>query len=209
MKRLVLGVMFSLPLALLSPMMAFASEANLKIPSLSQGQNHLLLTGIAVCILGMLFGLYQFTKVRKFPAHQSMLDVSDTIYETCKTYLIQQGKLLLVLFAFIAVCIAFYFGFLQQTPVGGVLLILGWTVIGILGSYSVAWYGIRMNTLCQQPDGIFRSREKTPQGLKYRPRCRNQHRSALSLRRADHDADHPAVCSPGTGRSKLHRLCHR
>ena len=95
----------------------------------------------------MLFGLYQFVKVRKFPAHQSMLDVSNTIYETCKTYLIQQGKLLIVLFVFIAVCVAFYFGFLQQTPVGGVLLILSWTVIGILGSYSVAWYGIRMNTL--------------------------------------------------------------
>ena len=91
MKKLVLGVMFSLPLALLSPMMAFASEANLKIPSLSQDQNHLLYYGFAVCILGILFGLYQFIKVRNMPAHQSMLDVSNTIYETCKTYLRQQA----------------------------------------------------------------------------------------------------------------------
>ena len=147
MKKLVLGGLCSLPLVLLSPMMAFASETNLPIPNLSQDQNHLLLFGIVVCILGMLFGLYQFTKVRKIPAHQSMLDVANTIYETCKTYLIQQGKFLLILFVFIAVCMAFYFGFLQRTSVGGVLLILGWTVLGILGSYSVAWYGIRMNTL--------------------------------------------------------------
>jgi K(+)-stimulated pyrophosphate-energized sodium pump len=147
MKKLVLGGLISLPLALLQPVMALASEADLIIPNLSQDQNNLLLIGIAVCILGMLFGLYQFTKVRKFPAHQSMLDVANTIYETCKTYLVQQGKFLLMLFAFIAICIAFYFGFLQKTPVGGVLLILSWTVLGILGSYSVAWYGIRMNTL--------------------------------------------------------------
>jgi K(+)-stimulated pyrophosphate-energized sodium pump len=142
-----LGGLLSLPLALLSPMMASASEANLKIPNLSPSQNDLLLAGIVICILGMLFGLYQFTKVRRLPAHKSMLDVADTIYETCKTYLIQQGKFLLLLFAFIAVCIAFYFGFLQRTAGGGVLLIIGWTVLGILGSYSVAWYGIRMNTL--------------------------------------------------------------
>jgi K(+)-stimulated pyrophosphate-energized sodium pump len=95
----------------------------------------------------MLFGLYQFNKVKKLEAHPAMLDVANTIYETCKTYLIQQGKFLAILFAFIGVCIAFYFGFLQQMPVGGVLFILMWTVIGILGSYSVAWYGIRMNTL--------------------------------------------------------------
>ncbi len=147
MKKLALGALLSLPVALLSPMMAFASEATLKIPNLSQPQNNLLLIGIGVCILGMLFGFYQFVKVRKFPAHRSMLDVSSIIYETCKTYLIQQAKFLLMLFVFIAVCIAFYFGFLQQTAVGGVLLILGWTVLGMAGSTSVAWYGIRMNTL--------------------------------------------------------------
>lgn len=76
-----------------------------------------------------------------------MLDVANTIYETCKTYLIQQGKLLCILFIFIGLSIAFYFGFLQRMPPSGVLLILAWTIIGILGSYSVAWYGIRMNTL--------------------------------------------------------------
>ena len=90
----------------------------------------------------MLFGLYQYKRVEKFQAHKSMLEVAATIYETCKTYLIQQGRLLIILFAFIAICIAFYFGFLQEMPVSSVLLILAWTIIGILGSYSVAWYGI-------------------------------------------------------------------
>jgi K(+)-stimulated pyrophosphate-energized sodium pump len=145
--KALLGSLCSLPVLLLTPAWAVASEANLMIPKLSADQNNLLLIGIVVCILGMLFGLYQFNKVKKLEAHPAMLDVANTIYETCKTYLIQQGKFLAILFAFIGVCIAFYFGFLQQMPVGGVLFILMWTVIGILGSYSVAWYGIRMNTL--------------------------------------------------------------
>jgi len=145
--RSLLGGALSVPFMLAAPALALASEANLVIPELSQGQNSLLLYGIGVCVLGMLFGLYQFMKVKKLEAHQSMLDVAATIYETCKTYLIQQGRLLAILFAFIGFCIAFYYGFLQHTPLSGVLLILGWTVIGILGSYSVAWYGIRMNTL--------------------------------------------------------------
>jgi K(+)-stimulated pyrophosphate-energized sodium pump len=145
--KALLGGLMSLPAVLMTPAAVVASEANLMIPKLSADQNNLLLIGIVVCILGMLFGLYQFNKVKKLEAHPAMLDVANTIYETCKTYLIQQGKFLAILFAFIGVCIAFYFGFLQQMPVGGVLFILMWTVIGILGSYSVAWYGIRMNTL--------------------------------------------------------------
>lgn len=103
--------------------------------------------GIAICILGMLFAFYQFTKVKKLKAHKSMLDVANTIYETCKTYLIQQGKFLFILFVFIGICIAFYFGALEHKGAGGVIVILVWAVIGILGSYGVAWYGIRMNTL--------------------------------------------------------------
>jgi K(+)-stimulated pyrophosphate-energized sodium pump len=143
------------------PSEAMASEANLVIPALNQTQNNLLIIGIIVCVLGMFFGLFQFMKVRRLPAHQSMLDVANTIYETCKTYLIQQGKFLLILFAFIGVCIAFYFGFLERTPISGVLIILGWTVIGILGSYSVAWYGIRMNTLANSRTA-FAGLEKKP-----------------------------------------------
>ncbi|NPV91419.1 MAG: sodium-translocating pyrophosphatase [Firmicutes bacterium] len=145
--RAVLAGLLGLITLLLSPVAALASEANLIIPDLAPDQHNLLLGGIVVCLLGMLFGVYQFAQVKKLPAHKSMLDVANTIYETCKTYLVQQGKFLFILFVFIAICIAFYFGFLQKNSTGGVLLILAWTVIGILGSYSVAWYGIRMNTL--------------------------------------------------------------
>jgi K(+)-stimulated pyrophosphate-energized sodium pump len=161
MVKAALESLFSLAVLLLMPAIAAASEANLKIPNLSQEQNNLLLYGIVVCILGMLFGLYQFLKVKKIRAHQSMLDVAETIYETCKTYLIQQGKLLFILFLFIGICVAFYYGFLMQTPLNGVLLILAWTVMGILGSYSVAWYGIRMNTLANSRSA-FASLEKKP-----------------------------------------------
>ncbi|MDD3880401.1 MAG: sodium-translocating pyrophosphatase, partial [Syntrophomonas sp.] len=155
------AALLSLLMLLLWPAVAFAGEANLVIPKLSPEQNNLLIAGIVVCVLGMLFGLYQFTQVKKLPAHQSMLDVASIIYETCKTYLIQQGKFLILLFAFIGFCIAFYFGFLQKTPLSGVLLILAWTVIGILGSYSVAWYGIRMNTLANSRTA-FAGLEKKP-----------------------------------------------
>jgi K(+)-stimulated pyrophosphate-energized sodium pump len=150
--------------ALLAPMLAMASEADLKIPELNAGQSSLLLWGFAICFLGLVFGLYQFMRVKKLKAHQSMLDVSQIIFETCKTYLLQQGKFLLILFLFIAACIAFYFGFLQHQGVGGVALILSWTVIGILGSYGVAWFGIRMNTLANSRMA-FASLQRNPLNL--------------------------------------------
>src|SRR5262249_56816595 len=106
----------------------------------------LLLIGLIVCVLGMVFGLSMYRQVKGMPAHQSMLDVSNIIWETCKTYVIQQGRLLMVLEAFIAACIVYYFGALQHMGGGTVGLILMWSVIGILGSYAVAWFGIRMNT---------------------------------------------------------------
>jgi len=146
---------------LLSSVTAFASEADLKIPTLSDSQNSMLLFGIIVCALGVLFGIFQFIKVKKLRAHKSMLDVAQIIFETCKTYLYQQGKFLAVLFVFIAVCIAFYFGFLSDAGVGGVALILMWTVIGILGSYGVAFFGIRMNTLANSRMA-FASLERKP-----------------------------------------------
>jgi K(+)-stimulated pyrophosphate-energized sodium pump len=139
----------------------FASEADLKIPNLSLDQNNLLLFGFVICILGLFFGYYQFSSVRKLRAHKSMLDVAHIIFETCKTYLIQQGKFLIILFVFIAACISFYFGYLQEMGFGGVLLILSWTVVGILGSYGVAWFGIRMNTLANSRMA-FASLERKP-----------------------------------------------
>jgi K(+)-stimulated pyrophosphate-energized sodium pump len=138
-----------------------ASEANLVIPELSGDQQSWLLWGFLVCALGLIFGLYQFIRVNRLKAHQSMLDVSKVIFETCKTYLLQQGKFLVVLFLFIGACVAFYYYGLQGETISSVLLILGWTVIGILGSYGVAWFGIRMNTLANSRMA-FASLERKP-----------------------------------------------
>ena len=145
----------------LTPFATFASEADLKIPELSSYQSNLLMWGFVVCLLGLGFGLYQFMKVKNLKAHASMLEVSKVIFETCKTYLIQQGKFLVILFIFIAACVAFYFGFLQHQSFGGVALILAWTVVGISGSYGVAWFGIRMNTLANSRMA-FASLERKP-----------------------------------------------
>ncbi|HEY1112154.1 MAG TPA: sodium-translocating pyrophosphatase [Chitinophagaceae bacterium] len=144
---------FGAILALALPLLTFAGEADLKIPDSIKEQN-ILYYGFAITLLGFLFGLYQFRKVRKLPAHESMLEIAEVIYQTCSTYLRQQGRFLAVLFLFIGAAVAGYFGFLAKDHdgnalfgPGGVALILGWTVIGILGSYSVAAFGIRMNTL--------------------------------------------------------------
>jgi len=142
---------FLIPLAALlvfcTPGYAFGSEADLIMPAFEPMQRTLLMIGIGVCILGFIFGLYQYAKVRRLRAHKSMLDVAATIYATCRTYLIQQGKFLCLLLIFIGLCIVFYFGVLSEMPIGRVLLILGWSVMGILGSYVVAWYGMKMNTM--------------------------------------------------------------
>ncbi len=157
MTKKILGVIG----ALLFPIVVSASEADLKIPTLDAGQNNLLMFGFLICLLGFGFGIFQYFKVKRIKAHSSMLDVAQIIFETCKTYLIQQGKLLMILFAFIAACIVFYFGYLQHNSFGGVMLILMWSVIGILGSYSVAWFGIRMNTLANSRMA-FASLERKP-----------------------------------------------
>ncbi len=148
--------------AFLLPIFSFASEADLVIPEAIKSES-ILYWGFLITILGMLFGLYQFVKVKKIKAHQSMLDVAKVIFETAKTYLIQQGKFLLILFAFIGAAVAFYFGYLSEAHFGfgGVAMILGWTVLGILGSYSVAWFGIRMNTLANSRMA-FASLERKP-----------------------------------------------
>ncbi|MDR0789289.1 MAG: sodium-translocating pyrophosphatase [Bacteroidales bacterium] len=138
--------------ALASPALVLASEADLKVPQAIH-EFGILHWGFFIAILGLAFGFYHFVKVRKLPAHKSMLDIAKVIYKTCSTYLRQQGKFLAILFIFIGIAVAGYFGFLTKGEngegfgIGGVLLILLWTVIGILGSYGVAAYGIRMNTL--------------------------------------------------------------
>lgn len=134
---------------LMLPVSLMASEADLKMPEgfASDDLTSVLYWGFLIVILGMLFGLWQFSKVRKLKAHSSMLEIGNVIFKTCSTYLKQQGKFLGILFLFIGAAIALYFGVLSSMPIGSVLLILAWTVVGILGSYAVAWFGVRMNTL--------------------------------------------------------------
>jgi K(+)-stimulated pyrophosphate-energized sodium pump len=131
-------------------------EANLKIPDLTNttvpvtffgvSGHSLLMFGLVVCALGLIFGLVIFTSLKNMPVHQSMRQVSELIYETCKTYLITQGRFLTILWIFIGAVIALYFGALQHFTVDKVLVILVFSIIGILGSYGVAWFGIRVNT---------------------------------------------------------------
>jgi K(+)-stimulated pyrophosphate-energized sodium pump len=127
-------------------------EASLKLPDLGQvsfvGVNGrtLLMGGLVICVLGLVFGLVIFTQLKDLPVHQSMREISELIYETCKTYLISQGKFLLILEVFIGAIMAFYFGVLQLFPPERVAIILLFSLIGIGGSYGVAWFGIRINT---------------------------------------------------------------
>ena len=131
-------------------------EANLKLPDLSQVKfsgvdgHTLLLFGLIVCVLGLLFGLAIYTHLKNLPVHKAMRGISELIYETCKTYLITQGKFILVLWAFIGAVIVAYFGVLHPVPdhpVGvTVPIIILFSLVGIAGSYGVAWFGIRVNT---------------------------------------------------------------
>jgi K(+)-stimulated pyrophosphate-energized sodium pump len=127
-------------------------EANLKLPDLSQVQflgidgHKLLLFGLIFCVFGLVFGLVIYSRLKNLPVHRSMKDISELIYETCKTYLITQGKFLLLLEIFIAVVIVLYFGVLLKFEAIRVIIILLFSLVGIAGSYGVAWFGIRVNT---------------------------------------------------------------
>src|SRR3989441_1369716 len=129
-------------------------EASLKLPDLSQvtflgiDGHKLLLFGIVICIFGLGFGLAIYSRLKNLPVHKSMRNISELIYETCKTYLITQGKFLMILWVFIAVVIVMYFGWLAPVHPTAVTLpiILIFSLVGIAGSYGVAWFGIRVNT---------------------------------------------------------------
>jgi len=161
-RRLYLALPFLLAIAvlLIAPAHGFAQtpplqtggEASLVIPDLSQGTflgangRTLLMGGLGICALGLLFGLITYMQLRDLPVHSAMLEVSELIWETCKTYLFTQGKFLLILELFIGVIIVFYFGYFEHFEAVKVIVILLFSVLGIAGSYSVAWYGIRVNT---------------------------------------------------------------
>jgi hypothetical protein len=143
----------------LTPAMALASEADLMVPDLSGhfylggiSGSGLLGLGLIICALGCLFGFFVYNQLRALPVHSSMREISELIYETCKTYLFTQGKFIMLLWAFIGTIIAVYFGLLN--PIGAssgeilrnVIIILAFSLVGIAGSYGVAWFGIRVNT---------------------------------------------------------------
>ena len=135
---------------------AGGGEANLVLPDLSSvnffGMNGhaLLMLGLLFCVGGLLFGMAIYVQLKNLPVHRTMLEISEMIYETCKTYLVTQGKFILLLWAFIAVIIALYFGYLSPVPGKSVAvtlpIILLFSLVGIAGSYGVAWFGIRVNT---------------------------------------------------------------
>jgi K(+)-stimulated pyrophosphate-energized sodium pump len=150
------GILFVGATAAMAASHEAGGEANLKLPDLSKvtflGVNghKLLLFGLLICFLGLLFGLVIYRRLKNLPVHRTMREISELIYETCKTYLITQGKFLLVLWVFIAVVIVLYFGWLSPVPGKSVALtlpiILLFSLVGIAGSYGVAWFGIRVNT---------------------------------------------------------------
>jgi K(+)-stimulated pyrophosphate-energized sodium pump len=142
--------------SLLTTAKTFASEADIAIPDLHAGQFHIfgqvikawdfLFYGALVICFTLSISLFLFSQVKKQKAHVSMLKVSEIIYQTCRTYLLQQGKFLLMLFAFVAVIMSYYFLVLQGKSVGTLLYVLFYSILGMGGSYAVAWYGIRINT---------------------------------------------------------------
>ena len=135
-----------------APVHAGGGEASLVLPELGQvsmlGYNSrtLLTLGIGICFLGLLFGLVSYSRLQKLPVHRSMLEVSELIYETCKTYLVTQGRFILILEVFVGAIIALYFGLILHFPLSRVIIILLFSLVGIAGSYGVAWFGIRVNT---------------------------------------------------------------
>ncbi|MBN1319425.1 MAG: sodium-translocating pyrophosphatase [Thermoleophilia bacterium] len=145
-------------------------EASLVLPELNQVDFHgmsgslLLALGLIVCGLGLLFGIVVFYQLRRLPAHKSMKDISELIWQTCKTYLMKQGQFLIILWIFIAIVIGVYFGALSDFSAGRVIIILVFSIIGILGSYGVAWFGIRVNTYANSRTA-FESLRGKPYGI--------------------------------------------
>jgi K(+)-stimulated pyrophosphate-energized sodium pump len=149
-----LNLVFSLPSALAAaPEGSGGGEASLVLPDLGSATflggipgNRLLLGGLLVCLAGLVFGLIVYQQIKRMAVHRSMQEISELIYETCKTYLVTQGKFILLLEVFIGTVMVIYFGVLERMPADRVIIILAFSLIGIGGSYGVAWFGIRVNT---------------------------------------------------------------
>ena len=189
-------------------------EVNIELPDLNQGNflgytgHQILLSGLVVCVLGLLFGWWSYLAVRRLPVHRSMAEISAIIYETCKTYLIQQGKLLLALFAFIGTVIVVYFLMTGLEP-SKIAVILLFGLIGMGGSYGVAWFGIRINTLANSRTAFASLTGKALSAARDSAARWDERRHDAHLRRAAVHARDPAVHSVHRGGRVLPRLRHR
>ena len=192
-------------------------EAALKLPDLngavflngSISGPALLKIGLAVSALGFVFALMMYTNVRNLAVHESMLEISELIYETCKTYLITQGKFLAILELFIGAVIVLYFGVLSGYEAIKVVIILAFSVVGIIGSYGVAWFGIRVNTFANSRTAFASLRGKPFPCYQIPLQGRHEHRHAADQRRTVPDAVHSAVHSRRLCGALLHRICDR
>ena len=175
-------------------------EVNIQLPDLNQGDflgmtgHQILLSGLVVCVLGLLFGLWTYTAVKNLPVHKSMADVSAIIYETCKAYLIQQGKFLLILELFIGTVMIAYF-WLTGLEASRIAIVIIFSLIGIAGSYGVAWYGIRINTLANSRTAFASLQGKAFPVCDIPLRVGHERRHDADLGRAAVHARHPAVHS--------------
>ena len=188
-------------------------EVNIQLPDLSQGEflgvngHQILMSGLIVCVLGLLFGAWTYAGVKRLPVHRSMAEVSDLIYETCKTYMVQQGKLLLLLELFIGSIIIAYFWMIGFEAYK-ILIILVFSLIGMAGSYGVAWFGIRINTLANSRTAFASLREGMA-GLRHPAPCRDERRHDAHLRRTALHAGYPAVHPRGIRGPLLPRVRDR
>ena len=154
-KRRIAPLMLASLFVMLLAGAAFAGEADIILPDLSKvsftifgGLSGLSIMyfGLIVCVIGLIFAMLQANHTKNLPAHKSMLEVSEIIWQTCKSYLAQQGKFLVILWVLIAICMVYYFMGLSHAPAGNMIIILFCSILGILGSYGVAWFGMRINT---------------------------------------------------------------
>ena len=196
-------LMLSASAALAQPTSEAGGEASLRAPRSVAGvqfltapstATSLLLIGLLFCIFGLLFGLVIYMQLKNLPVHRSMREISELIYETCKTYLVTQGKFILILWAFIAVIIVLYFGVLRQyrttRSVTRASSFFGFSLVGIAGSYGVAWFGIRVNTFANSRTAFASLRGKPYPDLRHSAEGRHEHRHDADQRRA---ADHAAA----------------
>ena len=175
-------------------------EVNIHLPDLNQGDffgmtgHQILMFGLGVCVLGLLFGMIVVHGGEEAPGAPSMAEVSELIYDTCKTYLAKQGRFLLILFGFIGVVIVFYF-VLTGLSIPKIAIILLFGLIGMAGSYGVAWFGIRINTLANSRTAFAGPGRQGVPRLRNPAARRHERRHDAHLGRAAVHARHPALHS--------------